>query len=200
MHTVNLSAVDMNLLVMLEALLDEAHVRRAGERAGLSQPAASHALARLRDLFADPLLVRIGTTMVRTPKAEALRKPLAEFVASARAVLSREAFVPQTSRRKFRIMLPDLVCHLLMPTMIERLSKTAPGIRVDLIPWRGPALLTDRALNEIDFFVTSQNREYPGFTKLSLYEDRDTLAVRAGNPGKRLLSTVEGFHAHQHVS
>ena len=200
MHTVNLASVDMNLLVMLEALLDEAHVRRAGERVGLSQPAASHALARLRDLFADPLLVRIGTTMARTPKAEALRKPLADFVGSARAVLSMEQFVPQTSRRRFRIMLPDLVCNLLMPSVIERLSKTAPGIRVDLIPWRGPALLTDRALKEIDFFVTSQNREYPGFTKLSLYEDRDTLAVRAGNPGKRLLSTVEGFHAHQHVS
>lgn len=90
MNMVNLAAVDMNLLVMLEALLDEAHVRRAGERVGLSQPAASHALARLRDLFGDPLLVRIGTAMVRSPKAEALRKPLAEFVASAKAVLSME--------------------------------------------------------------------------------------------------------------
>jgi DNA-binding transcriptional LysR family regulator len=57
MNTMNLAAVDMNLLVLLEALLDEAHVRRAGERVGLSQPAASHALARLRDLFGDPLLV-----------------------------------------------------------------------------------------------------------------------------------------------
>src|SRR6478609_566373 len=159
MNAMNLASVDMNLLVLLEALLDEAHVRRAGERVGLSQPAASHALARLRDLFADPLLVRIGTTMARTPKAEALRKPLADFVGSARAVLSMEQFVPQTSRRRFRIMLPDLVCNLLMPSVIERLSKTAPGIRVDLIPWRGPALLTDRALKEIDFFVTSQHRE-----------------------------------------
>jgi len=65
--------------------------------------------------------------------------------------------------------------------------------RYALIPWRGPALLTDRALNEIDFFVTSFNREFPGFTKSPLYEDTDTLAVRAGHPGKRLLSTVKGF-------
>jgi DNA-binding transcriptional LysR family regulator len=200
MNTVNLSAVDLNLLVVLGALLDEAHVRRAGERVGLSQPAASHALARLRDLFGDSLLVRVGTAMVRTPKAEALRKPLAEFIASAKTVLSMEEFVPQTSRRRFRIMLPDLVCHLMMPSVIERLSKSAPGIRIDLIPWRGPALLTDRALNEIDFFVTSFNREFPGFTKSPLYEDTDALAVRAGHPGKRLLSSVKGFQAHQHVS
>lgn len=200
MNTVNLAAVDMNLLIVLEALLDEAHVRRAGERVGLSQPAASHALARLRDLFGDPLLVRVGTAMVRTPKADALRKPLAEFVTSAKTVLNLEQFVAGTSRRTFRLMLPDLVAHLLMPSVIEHLSTTAPGIRIDLIPWRGPGLLTDRALNEIDFFVTSFNREFPGFTKSPLYEDTDTLAVRAGHPGKRLLSTVKGFQAHRHVS
>jgi DNA-binding transcriptional LysR family regulator len=200
MNPVNLANFDMNLLVMLEALLDEAHVRRAGERVGLSQPAASHALARLRDLFGDSLLVRVGTAMVRTPTAEALRKPLAEFVASAKAVLSIEEFVSKTSRRRFRIMLPDLVCHLIMPSVIERLSKNAPSIRVELIPWRGPALLTDRALNEIDFFVTAVNREFPGFTKSPLYEDTDVLAVRAGHPGKRSLSTVKGFQARGHVS
>jgi len=121
-------------------------------------------------------------------------------MASAKAVLALDEFVPHVSRRKFRLMLPDLVSHLMMPSVIERLSKSAPGIRVDLIPWRGPALLTDRALNEIDFFVTSFNREFPGFTKSPLYEDTDTLAVRASHPGKRLLSTVRGFQAHQHVS
>jgi DNA-binding transcriptional LysR family regulator len=200
MNTTNLSAVDMNLLVLLEALLDEAHVRRAGQRVGLSQPAASHALARLRDLFDDPLLVRVGTAMVRTPRAEALRKPLAQFVASAQAVLRMDAFDPKTSRRTFRFMLPDLVSHLIMPALVACIARTAPGIRVVLIPWRGPALLTDRTLAEIDFFVTSFNREFPGFSRSPLYEDKDTLAVRAGHPGKRALSTVKGFHASQHVS
>jgi DNA-binding transcriptional LysR family regulator len=200
MNTMNLSAVDMNLLVMLEALLDEAHVRRAGQRVGLSQPAASHALARLRDLFDDPLLVRVGTAMVRTPRAEALRKPLAQFVASAQAVLRMDAFDPKTSRRTFRFMLPDLVSHLIMPALVACIARTAPGIRVVLIPWRGPALLTDRTLAEIDFFVTSFNREFPGFSRSPLYEDKDTLAVRVGHPGKRALSTVKGFHASQHVS
>lgn len=200
MNSMNLSAVDMNLLVLLEALLDEAHVRRAGERVGLSQPAASHALARLRDLFDDPLLVRVGTMMVRTPRAEALRKPLAQFVASAQAVLRMDAFDPQTSKRTFRFMLPDLVSHLIMPALIARIARIAPGIQIVLIPWRGPTLLTDRMLAEIDFFVTSFNREFPGFSRSPLYEDKDTLAVRAGHPGKRALSTVKGFQAGRHVS
>src|SRR5262249_45194588 len=151
-------------------------------------------------LFGDPLLVRVGTAMVRTPKAEALRKPLAEFVASANSVLNMEEFVPGTSKRRFRLMLPDLVSHLVMPIVIERLATTAPGIGIDLIPWRGPALMTDRTLNEIDFFVTSFNREFPGFARSPLYEDTDTLAVRAKHPGKRWLSTVKGFQAYQHVS
>jgi len=193
MNTVNLAAIDVNLLVVLEALLDEAHVRRAGERVGLSQPAASHALARLRDLFGDPLLVRIGTAMVRTPKAEALRQPLAKFVASAKTVLSMEEFVAGTSRRRFRFMLPDLVAHLVMPSLMERLSRTAPGIRIDLIPWRGPALLTDRALNEIDFFVTSFNREFPGFTKSPLYEDTDTLGRPRRTSGETPAFNCEGL-------
>jgi DNA-binding transcriptional LysR family regulator len=200
MNTMNLAAVDMNLLVALEALLDEAHVRRAGERIGLSQPAASHTLARLRDLFGDPLLVRVGTAMVRTPRAEALRKPLAHFVASAQAVLRANEFDPHTSKRTFRFMLADLVSHLMMPPLLASLARTAPGIRAEIIPWRGPALWTDRTLGEIDFIVTSFNREFTGFSRSPLYKDKDTLAVRAGHPGKRALSTIKGFHASQHVS
>jgi len=200
MSTTNLASVDMNLLVLLEALLDEAHVRRAGERVGLSQPAASHGLARLRVLFGDPLLVRVGTAMVRTPRAEALRQPLAQFVASAKAVLLEDAFDPLISRRSFRLMMGDLVSHLMIPPLLAHLAKAAPGVRIDLMPWRGPGLMTDRALGEIDFFVTSLSREFAGFGRSPLYQDKDTLAVRAGHPGKRALSTVKGFEAARHVA
>jgi DNA-binding transcriptional LysR family regulator len=198
MNMVNLAAVDMNLLVMLEALLDEAHVRRAGARVGLSQPAASHAPARLRDLFGDPLLVRIGTAMVRSPKAEALRKPLAEFVASASC--SEHGGVARTNRRRFRLMLPDLVAHRLMPSVIERLSRAATGHPHRSHSLAGTCAADRSGAERVDFFVTSFNREFPGFAKSPLYEDTDTLAVRAGHPRKRLLSTVKSFQAHQHVS
>ena len=73
----NLNSLDLNLLTALDALLREANVSRAALRIGLSQPAASHALQRLRDIFRDPLLVRTGARMELTPRAQALRAPLA---------------------------------------------------------------------------------------------------------------------------
>ena len=82
----NLAALDLNLLVALDALLLEANVSRAAMRVGLSQPAASHALQRLRDMLGDPLLVRTGARMELTPRAQALRGPLAP----ARDRLERE--------------------------------------------------------------------------------------------------------------
>ena len=77
-HTMNLSSIDLNLLVVLEALISESHVGRAARKIGLSQPATSHALKRLRDLLGDPLLVRIGSRMELTPRAIGLRESLAE--------------------------------------------------------------------------------------------------------------------------
>lgn len=80
----NLSSIDLNLLVALDALVSETHVGRAARKIGLSQPAASHALNRLRDLLADPLLVRVGSRMELTPRAIGLRDSLAEtFSASS---------------------------------------------------------------------------------------------------------------------
>ena len=105
MHQMNLAGIDLNLLVVPDALLTEAHVGRAGQRVGLSQPAASHALGRLRSLLGDPLLVRSGTRMMPTPRAEALRAPLREALDGVRMVLNQESFAPATSRRHFRLML-----------------------------------------------------------------------------------------------
>jgi len=80
----NLNSIDLNLLVALDALLLEANVSRAAMRIGLSQPAASHALQRLRDLIGDPLLVRSGARMELTPRAQALRGPLAQALDQVR--------------------------------------------------------------------------------------------------------------------
>jgi len=92
----NLNSLDLNLLVALDALLGEANVSRAAMRIGLSQPAASHALQRLRDLIGDPLLVRTGARMELTPRAQALRGPLAQALGStqwtAAATILRPSF------------------------------------------------------------------------------------------------------------
>src|SRR5882762_8107212 len=85
-HSMNLNSLDLNLLVALDALLREASVSRAAMRIGLSQPAASHALQRLRDLLGDPLLVRSGARMELTPRAQTLRAPLAQALDQVRSL------------------------------------------------------------------------------------------------------------------
>jgi DNA-binding transcriptional LysR family regulator len=85
-RSMNLNSLDLNLLVALDALLKEASVSRAAMRIGLSQPAASHALQRLRDVIGDPLLVRTGARMELTPRAQALRGPLAQTLDQVRGL------------------------------------------------------------------------------------------------------------------
>ena len=138
----NLAALDLNLLVALDALVSEAHVGRAADKVGLSQPAMSHALARLRDLMRDPLLVRTGARMQLTPRAEALRAPLAQALDQVRGLFVTERFDPLTSRRRFVLMMPDLVTDLIMPALMARLAQ-APDVRLDVTAWRAPATITE---------------------------------------------------------
>lgn len=196
----HLSKVDLNLLVTLDALLNESHVGRAAQRVGLTQPAASHALGRLRILFDDPLLVRCGVRMALTPRAEALRGPVALFIESARGVLRRETFDPASSQRRFRIMMPDLLFHLLLPPLIRRLEEEAPGIRIEGLSWRGPGLLRSPASSNIDFVVTSLQRELPDYERHWLYDDHDVIAVRTSHPDKDRLTSRESLSASRHVA
>src|ERR1700716_4153105 len=140
----NLSALDLNLLVALDALLLDANVSRAAMRIGLSQPAASHALQRLRDMLGDPLLVRVGSRMELTPRAQALRGPLAQTLDQVRGLFIQDDFDAARSERQFRLMMPDLAVELLMPSLMEKITRLAPNVRIDVVPWRGPRVFTPR--------------------------------------------------------
>ncbi|WP_375738192.1 LysR family transcriptional regulator [Pseudomonas boanensis] len=129
----NSSSFDLNLLRVLDALLREQNVSRAAERLALSQPAVSNALARLRELLDDPLLVRIGRRMQPTPRALALEGPIRAALQQIEQTLSgAEAFDPGQSRQQFRIALTDYVEQLCMPGLLARLGDMAPGLRIDV--------------------------------------------------------------------
>src|SRR5258708_5360851 len=146
----NLNSLDLNLLVALEALLKEASVSRAAMRIGLSQPATSHALQRLRDLIGDPLLVRSGARMELTPRAQALRGPLAQALDQIRGLFVPDDFDAASSERHFRLMMPDLAVELLVPPLMEKIARLAPNVRLDIVPWRGPAIMTAELARTID--------------------------------------------------
>jgi DNA-binding transcriptional LysR family regulator len=195
----NLAALDLNLLVALDALLLEASVSRAAMRIGLSQPAASHALQRLRDLLGDPLLVRVGARMELTPRAQALRGPLAQALDQVRGLFVPDDFDAMRSERHFRLMMPDLAVELLMPPLMRKLDAAAPGVRIDVVPWRGPAIFTAEFARTIDL-VISIGDAFKGFHRQLLYTDSDALAVRRGHPMAAKLKRREAFLNARHVA
>jgi DNA-binding transcriptional LysR family regulator len=195
----NLNSLDLNLLVALDALLREANVSRAAMRIGLSQPAASHALQRLRDLVKDPLLVRAGTRMELTPRALSLRAPLAQALEQVRGLFVPDAFDAARSERQFRLMMPDLAVELLMPPLMEKITRVAPNVRIDVVPWRGPAIFTAEFARTIDL-VISIGDAFKGFHRQLLYTDSDALAVRRGHPAGAKLKKREAFLQARHVA
>lgn len=128
----DLRRIDLNLLVILDALLGEQHVTRAAERLHLSQPAVSHALARLRDLLGDPLLVRAGSGLVPTARALELAAPLAETLAQVQSLLAPNTFAPASARRTFRLAMSDYGAAIILPGLIRTLRAEAPGIDLQI--------------------------------------------------------------------
>ncbi len=195
----NLAALDLNLLVALDALLRESSVSRAALRIGLSQPATSHALQRLRDLLGDPLLVRTGARMELTPRALALQAPLAQALDQVRGLFTPDAFDAARSERQFRLMMPDLAVELLMPSLMAKVTRAAPNLRIDVVPWRGPGIFHAEFARTIDMVISIGNA-FKGFHRQLLYTDSDALAVRRGHPAGRRLNRRDAFLAARHVA
>src|SRR4030081_1646864 len=195
----NLSALDLNLLVALDALLHEANVSRAAMRIGLSQPAASHALQRLRDMLGDPLLVRVGSRMELTPRAQALRGPLAQTLDQVRGLFIPDDFDAARSERQFRLMMPDLAVELLMPSLMEKITRLAPNVRIDVVPWRGPPAFPAEFARTIDL-VISIGDAFRGFHRQRLYTDSDALAVRRRHAAGAKLKKRDVFLSARHVA
>lgn len=195
----NLKSLDLNLLVALDALLREANVSRAAMRIGLSQPAASHALQRLRNLIGDPLLVRNGARMELTPRAVGLRAPLAQTLEQVRGLFVPDAFDAARSEREFRLMMPDLAIELLVLPLMEKVMQAAPNVRINVVPWRGSAIFTAEFAHTIDL-VISIGDAFKGFHRQLLYTDSDALAVRRGHPAASRLKNREAFLQARHVA
>lgn len=133
----NLRSIDLNLLVILDVLFDERHVGRAGNRVGLSQPAASAALQRCRHLFRDDLLERGRGTMRLTRKAESLRQPLKALLASATDLIDPPAVPLAEIETTMRLAMADLPALLVIEPLLADLAGSAPGIDIVLQPWHG---------------------------------------------------------------
>lgn len=196
----DLTSLDLNLLKALDAFLREANVSRAALRLRLSQPAASHALRRLREALNDPILVRNGLRMELTPRAEVLRAPVKAALEQVEKLFAGETFNPAQSARHFRLLFPDLVVELLLPQVMNKIARSAPRIAIEVMPWRGPDGMTAEFTRSLDLITSFAADAYKGFRRLTLYKDSDAVAARKGHPLGKRLSKRDAFFAAKHVA
>ena len=151
----NWGAFDLNLLIVFDAVMQERSVTRAGGKIGLSQPAVSHALSRLRHMLKDELFIRTPDGMVPTPRAEQLAVPLRRALNDLHLALEPETFVPQEASRRFVLALNNYAAVVLASSIVTAVTLAAPGIRLDLRPsgTRDLPALLDRG--ELDLAIGS---------------------------------------------
>jgi DNA-binding transcriptional LysR family regulator len=200
MQGTNLSAVDLNLLVVLEALLATRSTTLAAQRLSLSQPATSHALARLRELFGDPLLVRAGRTLVPTPFAEALGPRLASALAAVRDTFDASAgFDPKQTRRTFTLGAGDYAASALVPRLAHDLARAAPSIELFVKPGH-ESELTALEQGEVEVMLTPLTHLSGGAIRSeALFMDRFVCVLRRGHPLARRGLSLEAYCQLGHV-
>lgn len=199
MREVNLAGIDLNLLPCLEALLRHRNVTLAAGDVGLSQPAMSRALSRLRALLDDPLLVRGQAGFVLTPRAAQLTTHLADALAEVKAVFRETPFDPRAVRRTVRISSTDAQNILLAPAVAGYLAKEAPSIDLRFEGY-GPDLAERMDNGTLDFaFALSTTPLPPGVMSEPLADDKLALVMREGHPAAGRAWTIDDYGRYDHA-
>lgn len=196
-----LDRFDLNLLVVLDALLDERNVTRASQRVHIGQSAASAALARLRAYFDDQLLVPVGRQLTLTPLAQDLVEPVRDALLRARAALARRpGFDPATAKRRFAICASDYVTTVMLASVLRRLANQAPGVALDI---RSPPAGVVEAFERGDIDLLVMPEQYASRLKhpqLALFQDTQVCMVWAGHTGVQHTLSMADYMAMGHVA
>jgi len=177
----NISKVDLNLLIYLDVLLREKNVTRAASKLNITQPAMSNGLKRLRTLFSDPILVRTSDGMVPTERARSLspiiRKILLEL---EEALQSEEEFDEAKSQRVFRIMASDYAASTLIPKLLKKINKIAPNVTMDIMT---PSDVTfhDVEAGKIDMAINRFDELPQSFHQKTIWRDGFACLLSADN-------------------
>lgn len=193
--------VDLNLLDLFDAVFRIGNLTEAGQALGLSQPAMSHALARLREMYGDPLFVRSRQGLQPTPFAERLAGPVAAALQIIRGTLEKESFNPLTANRIFRIAMTDLGEQLLLPSLVRRLAVEAPRVRIETQD-KTIGLVAEALSNgELDVGIGFISGKIPaGIYQRVLFSDEYVCVVRRDHPLIRSPAiSLEAFKRMGHI-
>lgn len=198
-----LARLDLNLLVVFRVVAELKHVTRAAQYLGLSQPALSHALARLREALGDPLFVKSSRGMVLTPMAERLARPVAEALARLeREVLAPGPFAPATLKRVFNVRSTDLVESLVAAPLAARLQSSAPDVQISFTSTSFGLPREALETGAADLAVAGFFGDLPdGFYQQRLFTDGFLCAVRQDHPrlAKKAKLTLDAYAGERHV-
>jgi DNA-binding transcriptional LysR family regulator len=201
MHELHLRSLDLNLILALDALLEERSVTRAAQRVGITQSAMSHALARLRAVTGDALLVRSASGMVATARAEELGPPIRRALETvATALQPPQAFDPKTAERRIRIGTGDYGEIVLLPRVVERMAKEAP--RVDLrVVFQGDNPGGMLRSGDVDLLLSPVFAADvgPGMYARKLFDESFVCVVRRGHPLASKKLTLARYVAASHA-
>ena len=201
LHSMHLSSIDLNLLVVLDALLDTQSVQQAGRRVALSASATSHALARLRELFQDPLLVRAGKQLVLTARGAQLRPRVHQLLEETKAVLREtEAFEPRSIERTLNLACTDYAELLVLPPLSRELARSAPGLVLHSRALR-ESFVEELRGGQLDLALgVFQSKTLPDdIHTLTLYRDEFVTLLRKGHPALKKPWTLKLYAELEHV-
>lgn len=198
-HTVE--RLDLNLLLVFDALLRESSVTRAGKSLGLSQSAVSHSLTRLRAYFDDPLFVKSHRGVVPTAKGEALSSVILEVMGTIRnQVLSESKFDPLHARRTFNFCLSDMGELVFLPTLISMLKEYAPQCKINTIQVLPSDLASVLRSGEADLALGSVLNEADGLYQEDLFSHTFVCIVSPKNKSVGKTITLEQYSAMPHIA
>jgi LysR family transcriptional regulator, nod-box dependent transcriptional activator len=196
---VHLKGLDLNLLVVLDALLAEKSTTRAGQRVFLSQPATSGALSRLRDYFGDQILIPSGQKMVLTPFAETLVEPVREILATTEKLISKTArFDPANSTRSFILNMSDVSATIFLANSIKRIREVAPRIHLEIVTHHNVPDVIEQG--EVDFMEIPDFLASPLHPSAHLFDDENVCIASSRNKFIRKSLSLDQFLSLGHVT
>ena len=196
----NIGAKDLNLLKVFHAVWLERHVGRAGERLGLSQPAASNALNRLRDTFGDSLFVRVPKGMAPTPLAESLAPKIISAISTLETIFAPSVFDPRTLKRKFVIAGSDYYGQFVLPGLVATLRDTAPNSKVLGRSLQGAFPKLELENGDVDIAIAGFFKKIPqNYYTQKLFDETFVCVLRKGHPALETNWTVDTYCEYEHL-
>jgi DNA-binding transcriptional LysR family regulator len=198
MSQLNFAALDLNLLRVFDAMLDERSVTRAGDRLNLTQSAVSHALRRLREVIGDDLFVRRSSGMEPTPRALEIGPALHAGLLQLQAALAPMAFDPATTERRFVLAAGSYACAVLIPPLVERMRRHAPSANLQIVT-SGLGAIDGLDAGRVDAAIAGLEMSASRFGFRELVRESMVWVVRSDHALARAPLTMEGLVEATHI-